>query len=82
MDKRTNYNINDYLKDDDFILAIVGSDFDKVAELEEFMRLCPQQRRVIETAKNILLYLPDMSDLTNEESNSLKQSIFKMIEIL
>ncbi|WP_071146302.1 hypothetical protein [Bacteroides ihuae] len=81
MDKRTNYNIDDYLKDDNFILAIVGSDFDKIAELEEFMRLCPQQRRVIEMAKGILLDLPETSDLTSEESSSLKQSIFKVIEI-
>ena len=81
MDRRVNYNIDDYLKDDNFILAIVGSDFDKIAELEEFMRLCPQQRRVIEMAKGILLDLPETSDLTSEESSSLKQSIFKVIEI-
>nr|WP_320058367.1 hypothetical protein [uncultured Bacteroides sp.] len=82
MDRRTNYNIDDYLKDDDFILAVVGDNLDKATELEDFMRLCPQQRTVIEAAKETLLQLPEISDLTDEESKSLKQSIFKVTELL
>lgn len=82
MDRRTNYNIDDYLKDDDFILAVVGDNLDKATELEDFIRLCPQQRTVIEAAKEALLQLPEIPDLTDEESKSLKQSIFKVVKLL
>lgn len=82
MNAKLKYDINDYLTDDDFILAIVSNDQNKIEKLEEFIKLHPQEIEVIEQAKDILLGRSETSTMPDGEKFALKQGILKIIELV
>ncbi|WP_321480040.1 hypothetical protein [uncultured Bacteroides sp.] len=82
MNAKLKYDINDYLTDDDFILAIVSNDQNKIEKLEEFIKLHPQEIEVIEQAKDILLGRSETSTMPDGEKLALKQGILKIIELV
>ncbi len=79
MDKRILYTVDDYLKDDDFIIAVLDHDSAKLSQWEEFLRYCPMQEALFNEARGVLQGLPNEQLLSEAEAASLKDSIWKSV---
>lgn len=75
--------VEDFLKDDDFINYVLGVVPDATSRWEVYFREHSEQKRYAEEAKAVLLAPADVAcDMTAEENRQLKGLIFSSIEKL
>ena len=78
--KRVIYTkVEQFLRDDDFIRYVLDSTPDKDSYWVSYLSAAPQIRAVYQKAYDILLHLDDCELLTPEQTQVLKQRIFRSL---
>jgi hypothetical protein len=78
--KRAIYTkVEQFLRDDDFIRYILDSSPDKDSHWVSYQTAAPQIRAAYLKACDILLHLDDCELLTPEQTQALKQRIFRSL---
>lgn len=68
--------VNEFLRDDDFIRYVLDSDASTVRRWEVYLSAEPVVRHAFLTACDVLMHLDDSKYLSEEETGRLKKRIF------